>query len=100
MELHWTARVGERNAAWMSDPANFDGDTIGIDDGHGDVTITQQQMDVLCNLEYHGDGRPGDLEYDPEHGTLLNLPFTDGTDTATAFWLTERSGPPRSCTGC
>lgn len=96
MEVHYTATVGARNVAWLTDPGNFDGETVAIDNSDGTITITREQMDVIRDLADPGGEEPGDLDWDDEHGLALYLPYdTDGTDRVTGFDLTERYGAAR-----
>ncbi|MDG4756126.1 MULTISPECIES: hypothetical protein [Micromonospora] len=82
----YVATVGPEQAAWLTDPEHFDGATAGTDNGDGTVTLTEEQVDVLRERDT-GEGRPGDLEWDDEHGLLVYLP--DGGDCR-GFWLVER----------
>lgn len=82
----YVATVGPEQMAWLIDPEHFNGSSGGADNGDGTVTLTEEQVDVLRERDTGG-GRPGDLEWDDEHGLLVYLP--DGGDCR-GFWLVER----------
>ncbi|MDG4751590.1 hypothetical protein O7630_11615 [Micromonospora sp. WMMD718] len=88
----YVATVRPEQAAWLTGSEYFDGTSAGVDNGDGTVTLTEEQVDVLRERDT-GEGRPGDLEWDDEHGLLVYLP--DGGDCR-GFWLVERLRTGRS----
>jgi hypothetical protein len=84
IEHIWTATVGPKNAAWLADPRNFDGEHVADDNGDGTVTVTSEHKDVLNdrgNLD-----RVGDLEWDDEREELgIWLPY-DEVGAERMFW--------------
>lgn len=66
----YVATAGPEQTAWLTDPEHFDGATAGVDNGDGTVTLSEEQVDVLRERDT-GEGLPGDLEWDDEHGLLV-----------------------------
>ncbi len=94
MERHWTAEVGAANVAWITDPANFDGERVASDLGGGCIAIPEAGMDWFRDAGPLTGDTPGDTDWDDEHGLSMVFPFDEaGSPGPFGFWLLEQLGP-------